>query len=786
MAKWIRRIVLSLVALLLTAVVAARFWDAGRYRDSIQQELQQELRRTVEIKGRVQLQVLPRPGFSLEQVVIHEAPAFGVEPFAYVSELQIGVSVLSLLQGKLQAASIRLMEPSVNLSKPETGGWNAQAFLQDALGPAGRGSALPSIEVSAGRLNFKTGDVKSVFYLADTDLSIEADAEDGQRFGIRVEGEPARTDRAQRGFGRMSGRGMLLLASEGRSEPEIQLGLQVERTAVSEIVTLLAGRTIGFGGFARTQMRLSGPLSRIEVSGRVQLDEFERFSWAFGRQSGWAVDYKGKLDLKGQAFEIASDPAGGSPMSARIRATGLFERPKWAAIVACKGVPLASIRAMAAELGAAVVPKALAVEGKITGAMGISSAGMQGALEIQDAKLVGGAGTEVAFDKGLLIVQPTAFRLTSSTVQTGRGETAVVEAILEAESGAKDLRLQTARMRIGELRKVWSNLGGESVPPVLERCQDGFWSGAIRFQRGREGPGTWSVDGKLLEAKLTAEGVAGIIEVERAGVVVRGGAVRMAIDRASVQETPFAGEIQFDLPGSRTPQVRLSAREWKLAEMEKSLGPVLAQNRSLLARTLGRPQRLPEWLRKRRMDAQWEVGALILGEHRLEKFRAKLRWEGGRMRFREISAEVASGALTGEMDIDLTGRTPLYRGQFRMRDASWKGGHLDLDADAEGTGLGTELVQSLRGQGQFWIRGLDIAPDQEWRSASGSFLYGGPAGVGRVQLHHLEALVGGENYSGQGESGPDGKWSVEMSGGQRPIRLAGRVSGWQIDFSTPR
>jgi len=55
--------------------------------------------------------------------------------------------------------------------------------------------ALPALYVRSGRINFKFGDTKSVFYVTDTDLDVSPPSALSGQWRVRFSGQPARTDR---------------------------------------------------------------------------------------------------------------------------------------------------------------------------------------------------------------------------------------------------------------------------------------------------------------------------------------------------------------------------------------------------------------------------------------------------------------------------------------------------------------------------------------------------------------------------------------------------------------
>jgi len=174
------------LVLLLIAGVAAPFIRVDQYREQIRIGLERGLHRKVEIYGDAHLNLFRGPGFSVEKVVIYDDPGAGIEPLANVAELQTTLSLSSLVTGRLDFRTVRLVEPSLNLVKPDNGSWNALAVLAGA-GEARSGGALPEIQVSTGRINFKFGETKSAFYLTDTDLTITPTREGAEiQFSGRV------------------------------------------------------------------------------------------------------------------------------------------------------------------------------------------------------------------------------------------------------------------------------------------------------------------------------------------------------------------------------------------------------------------------------------------------------------------------------------------------------------------------------------------------------------------------------------------------------------------------
>ncbi len=167
-SKWI----LAALALLLAAGAAVPFLNADRFSKRVSEALEASLSRKVKI-GKMRFNLLPAAGFSISDVEISEEPAFGIESFAGVGtldSLDARVELLPLLTGTLKWSSLRLNRPIVNLVKVGDH-WNfrASAYLRLV-------AAVPRIEVREGRINFKFGDTKSIYYVDNVDLDAVARA----------------------------------------------------------------------------------------------------------------------------------------------------------------------------------------------------------------------------------------------------------------------------------------------------------------------------------------------------------------------------------------------------------------------------------------------------------------------------------------------------------------------------------------------------------------------------------------------------------------------------------
>ncbi len=82
-----RRVAIALAFLMVAGWLLPLFFSAERYRRRLEAGLERALHRPVKF-GAIAFRLLPRPGFSIENAVLGEDPAFGSEPLARVDRIE--------------------------------------------------------------------------------------------------------------------------------------------------------------------------------------------------------------------------------------------------------------------------------------------------------------------------------------------------------------------------------------------------------------------------------------------------------------------------------------------------------------------------------------------------------------------------------------------------------------------------------------------------------------------------------------------------------------------------
>src|SRR5256885_4940885 len=186
--------------LMLLALIVPPLIPLSRFGTRIPRVLGGALGRSVSVSS-VRLRLLPQPGFDLKDLVVGEDPSFGAEPVLTAPEVTASLRLTSLCRGRLEIGSLRLKDASFNLVRRPDGAWNIESLMMQAAktpaAPTGKSRPemrprFPYIEVSSGRLNFKSGVEKKVVALTDADFALWLASENEWR--ARLEARPMRPD----------------------------------------------------------------------------------------------------------------------------------------------------------------------------------------------------------------------------------------------------------------------------------------------------------------------------------------------------------------------------------------------------------------------------------------------------------------------------------------------------------------------------------------------------------------------------------------------------------------
>ncbi|PYT14899.1 MAG: hypothetical protein DMG59_15775 [Acidobacteria bacterium] len=751
-----KRLLITATLLVATMGVAAPWLPVDFVRPKIARALESGLGRRVEIGG-VHFSLFTGPGFTLDDVTIHEDARAGIEPFAYVQTLEARVRLASLFRRRLEFSSLRLTSgASINLVKTDAGPWNFQFLLSGT--PASQGT-MPAIRMRSGRVNFKFGDTKSVFYFRAADLDVAPSANGS--VDLRFAGAPSRTDRSAQDFGYFFVRG----AWNGQ---KLDMRVELERSAVEEVARLIDRRGFGVHGIIALDAQLSGPPSHLEITGQVQVDDVHRWDLLPKRGGGWRAGYKGMLDLREQRLEIEStSDATNSPLAVRFRAWDFLSTPHWDASADLNQVPLATLVEVARHMGAAF-PATLAAEGSVSGSVRYSEpAGLSGRVALEEASLTLPDAEPLRASTAALVIARNALQLEPSTVQIGEDQSADVEGsyMFEGENDL-DLKITTRGMNVSDLRSL-----GLTAIPLLEQTPQGTWRGWARYHWARDAAGEWSGEYELQNARVAVLGLADPLRILSAAVSLNGARVSVSRLRAKVGTVEFSGDYRWEPTAVRPHKFHITIPEAEDTELERILMPTMIRERGFFARTLRLgAARVPEWLKTRRADGAVSIESLTVADTVVRIDSARLLWDASLVRLTGVSGHLDEAAVAGDLEVDLRGNAPHYRFEGKVEDTAYKGGKLDFEGSLEADGVGADLLASARAEGRLHGRSIAFTPEADFQSVAGCFEMLASAGGPRWKFSGLEVTQGGDTYTGTGATQADGRLVLELTNRTRQLR----------------
>ncbi len=385
---------------------------------------------------------------------------------------------------RLEPAALRLTGASLNLARNGTAGFNLAVFLQKSLASAGKSVAIPELSLRQSRINFREGVQKSAYYLNAVDLDLQPPRTPGGELRWRYEASPARTDRAEQGFGRFSGSGRWNPGGEGG---RFAVDVSLERSSVSELLMLVAGRDLGLQGRFVARAFLDGPHRDLKLRGSLEMEDIDRPSLLGLRAQRYQLPLEGRLDLDRQSLELVSArPEKGKPslpLEVRLEGEGLLSAPRWSASLGFEALPAAALLDFCRRLGIEP-PAGLKVEARVSGsAMFATGRPAAGEIRAAEASVTVGDSAPVRAEGALLRLEGDLLLLEHVRLVTPSGAGAELSGAWDIAQRRLQFELRSSGMGIEELSRGLSSLPGLEPHPVLRACTAGTWRGRIGLTR---------------------------------------------------------------------------------------------------------------------------------------------------------------------------------------------------------------------------------------------------------------------------------------------------------------
>lgn len=174
-AEFVKRVALlgfsGVLLLIAVVVVLPTFLDWNKYSDSITSVLEETTGRAISV-GNLKFFLLPQPTLRAADVVVANMEGGRNPEFARLQALDIRISFLALLTGKVRITSIGLVHPEVHLEMLADGR-NNWTFGDEGQGNGGSGVRIDRLAVSDGTIDYAAAD-GTRYQLTDIDGHLTA------------------------------------------------------------------------------------------------------------------------------------------------------------------------------------------------------------------------------------------------------------------------------------------------------------------------------------------------------------------------------------------------------------------------------------------------------------------------------------------------------------------------------------------------------------------------------------------------------------------------------------
>jgi hypothetical protein len=710
--KWFRLALIGAVCAL-AAILLVPSFSADRFRPRLLEYLEETLQSPVEVEE-VRYALWGGPGFQLKNVVIADVDATAAEPFAYVGEVWLRLGIASLWTGDLVVSRVTLVQPSLNIASNRKGEWNYTRLLQASVsGTPKGGQFLPEVQVDGGRINFREGLRKSVYYFRNANLKIVNEGIGGDARLIEFRAEPARTDSYAPRFGTVHGHGRWRPGVGHGGDLDLDVG--IERSPVPELAALLGMPRAGLSGYARALAHLSGPADNLSLRGSLELQEpseWPAFLGFLGWREGRGVTIEGEMNLPARRLSVRTVSSAKQASPRTFSASFELFPPEvpegWRSSVEFKDLPIERLQEIL-QLVDDTLPSYPQLQGVLTGQVDYrSDTGLRGSLrsevltwQTEDTPAFSLRETSVDLEgdvySGKVEIVPVASNPGQSTSEYS---TNLASPGTAPESSGVYLEFQGS----GSTGQLGLRLSGGTVRPehlsALALLTPGIdlqapvlggtgWSatGAAQWQRANyRASGSWNGSLRVRRVAHSIDGFRLPIQVDSGILDLRGANWSLRQMRGTVGRIAFQGEIHHQSEGARPYQLALTVNQLDLNALDSVLPLNSKQTQGFLQRTFSRTRERPAWVKQRAALVKILTNSVVVDGEEYKKLCADLYWHGEELEFRNVAFESRLGTFRGAASVNLSGPTPLWTTSLAGTHPSWDRGILkvELRQSAEG------------------------------------------------------------------------------------------------------
>ncbi len=763
--------------------VLAPFVNAAHFSASIQRALEASLGRRVSFE-KVYYRLLPVPGFSLENVTIAEDPRWGLEPFSYMDGLEARLRIDKLLLGQIRFASLRLIDPKLNMVKRDDGAWNIVDFVSRMSAPRAMPlNLIPAIQVSSGRLDFKLGTRKTTFYVTDADISIYP--ERSGRVVMNFSGSPARTDRAGNGFGSMRGSLNWLVTTQSSPSNQVEADVTLEPSNFSELATLIQGQDIGVHGTISSRAHIAGPLSALQVAGTLRLQDVHRWDLLPSSGDDWRVPYEGRIDMLAHRLDLRTlppHPGEAMPAALEVKVNDFMTKPAWTLMTSFNNAPVQSLLPLFRRMGFGV-PSGVALSGSINGVVGYSNtSGLAGEVSIHDAVATLPNIPPISAAGADLKILPDALHLEPATLETTGGGTMQVGGEYHWDNQRLAAAITVNNVHVQTLKNTAQAWFGE--PPALAAFSDGsdgVITGELQYDNSGGAAGGWSGEFEFSNATLSAVGVATPLLQAQGKLLFTPTSLDVPHFTATWAQNNLAGNYHFNqsvknIKGAEVHHSGVSERlhlELEAAGLEQIVAALEPAWREpgLLARLPFTKRSVPSWMAARNMEGDIAINHFIVNENDLGPLNTRFAWQGVNLQLSGLQILSPDVSLRASGTVNLAARAPNARFKGSINGYRWGGGTVDAQGQVESSGAGIDALRSLHAVGSFSGTGLSLSLNEDFDKVSGNLELSFAAGWPKLHLSKVQAFQPNDDWSGEALSNSDGQLIFDLGNGDRQLHI---------------
>lgn len=723
---------------------------ASRLKSRIIVSISSGVGRPVDI-GSVNIQLLPRPGFDLENLVVYDDTTFGAEPMLRAGEVTAVLRLTSLIRGKLEIARLDMTDPSLNLVRGPGGHWNLETLLEHTshipLAPTSKTRleprpGFPYIEGSSGRINFMVGREKKPYALTNADFALWQESED--TWGVRLKAQPTRTDLNLNDTGILRVNGTWQRAAALRETP-LNFSVEWDRPQLGQLTKFLTGVDQGWRGGAQLEVKLTGKPAKLIIASDTSIQDFRRYDITNGDAVRLAAHCDAQYSSVDLSFSeiLCSAPVANGFVSLKGSA-GLPGSHTYELAVNAERVPASALVALMRR-AKKNIPEDVTAEGTLHGSVTLdrnqesSKFRYEGRGEIENLRLTSAANkaevtpetipflltdrssaakfamTAKAFHKKLPdIIFASGPQLVLGPFSLGIGKL-TAGGWIDGSGYAFSLAGET---EIGKMLNASRLLGIPALQTTAtgqaqsEIEISGAWAGFGSGPNNFSGPQVTG-NGTLRNVRIALRGTEAPIEVLSADVTLLPDSAIVENLKAKVANSIWMGSL--DLPrGCGTPgqceiHFDLKSNQSAFADLSAWLSPS-PKNRPWY-RMLEASGTSPSFFASLRASGRISSDRLQVHSLTATHVTAKLALDRGDLRIGDLSGDVLGGKYSGEWKTNFHSEPPVTTGS-----GNWKGVSLDDVAKAM---KDSWINGTVSGSYQFIGNGSSIA--ELWNSAEASF-----------------------------------------------------------------